>query len=152
LFLQTALPVSEQFENWRQGLYTEKGANQIENSLDLALHGMLFDLKNNAFWVRGWGEKPNTYEEQEIIVRNKYLSFPKLIPICSHRFIPSDPIESGNPVFSVHQTDIVYYGYDLPTYFSKEFHFELPDNFQIPEKPKNISFWTWWVEEGWTED
>ena len=41
---------------------------------------------------------------------------PKLVPIAGHRFIPEAPHEEGNPVFSVHQTDIIYYGRDLAEY------------------------------------
>lgn len=151
-FLQTALPSSDQFNNWRQGLHSERVAKQILDNLDKPLLGMLFDLKNNNFWIKEWGERPKKYKEQEIIAKNNYYSLPKLIPIYSHRYIPSEPMESSNPVFSVHQMDIVYYGFDLPTYFSKEFNFTLPNNFQIPEKPNIIRFWTWWVEEGWMED
>ena len=35
--------------------------------------------------------------------------------------IPDRPNTSGNPVFSVHQTDIIYYGCDLRDYFVHEF-------------------------------
>jgi hypothetical protein len=42
--------------------------------------------------------------------------------------------------------DIIYYGYDLPTYFANEFDFALTDDFELPEKPKReIEFWSDWT-------
>lgn len=41
---------------------------------------------------------------------------PRLIPICSHRYIPEEPHDAGNPVFSVMQSDVIYYGADLANY------------------------------------
>jgi hypothetical protein len=35
--------------------------------------------------------------------------------------IPDDPHLEGNPVFSVHQADIIYYGHDLEDYLRHEF-------------------------------
>ncbi len=46
---------------------------------------------------------------------------PTLIPLIGHRFLPSEPNEAGNPVFSVYQTDIIYYGANLEHYFNNEF-------------------------------
>ena len=43
------------------------------------------------------------------------------MPVFGHRMIPDRPHLPGNPVFSVHQTDIIYYGCDLRDYFLHEF-------------------------------
>ena len=45
----------------------------------------------------------------------------------------------GNPVLSVYQTDIIYYGYDLEDYLRHEF--DLPDRKPWPEHFRSISFW-----------
>jgi hypothetical protein len=37
------------------------------------------------------------------------------------RYLPSEPLLGGNPVFSVHQTDIIFYGCDLRDYVWNEF-------------------------------
>jgi hypothetical protein len=149
-FLQLGLPVSDNFVNWRKGLISEEVAADILSRLEWPLEGMLYDLQENEFWIKSWGNKPKTYKEKEIIAKQKYLTFPKLIPIFSHRYIPMEPMETGNPIFSVHQMDIIYYGYDLATYFANEFNFELPSDFPIIEEPKNIRFWSNWIDE-WTE-
>lgn len=152
LFLQTALPTSDRFVNWRLGLKSKDETDKIIDRLGWPLEGMLFDLQSNEFWINSWGNKPDTYEEKERIAKEKYVTFPKLIPIYSHRYIPSQPSEEGNPVFSVHQMDIIFYGYDLATYFANEFSFKLPDEFKMLDKPKReIEFWSKWVDE-WTEN
>jgi len=103
---------------------------------------MLFDIENNAFWDENWGEKPEIFERQKEIATENFKKYPKLIPIYSNRYIPSKPHETGNPILSVHQMDIIYYGFDLATYFRNEFHLRLPDNFEIPQSPKYIEFWS----------
>lgn len=107
---------------------------------------MLFDLRENNFWVPSWGEKPDTYMEREQIARVKYVTYPKLIPIFSHRYLPSRPSLIGNPVLSVYQMYIVLYGYDLPSYLANEFHLKLPDGLDILDQPKReIEFWGDWI-------
>ena len=152
LFLTTELPISEKFVNWRLGLNSKEEADRILDRLNWPLEGMLFDLQSNEFWIKSWGDKPNTYDEKERIAKEKYSNWPKLIPIYSHRYIPSRPNEAGNPIFSVHQMDIIYYGLDLATYFANEFSFELTSEFKLIDKPnRKIEFWTNWVEEEWME-
>jgi hypothetical protein len=152
LFLKTELPISENFVNWRLGLKLKDEADKIFDRLNWPLEGMLFDLQSNEFWIKSWGCKPNNYKEKERIAKEKYSTFPKLIPIYSHRYIPSRPNEEGNPVFSVHQMDIIFYGYDLATYFANEFSFKLTNEFEMLDKPKReIEFWSKWVDE-WTEN
>jgi hypothetical protein len=49
--------------------------------------------------------------------------------------------------------DIIYYGYDLATYFANEFNFKLTSEFKLLDKPnREIDFWTKWVEEEWMEN
>lgn len=142
LFLQTEVPVSSSFVNWRYGINSETGKREIENWIDSPKKGILFDVKYNNFWLEKWGEKPKDFKTQKEIASIKIAEEPKLIPIFCHRFIPSEPNEIGNPVFSVHQTDIIYYGYDLIDYFSKEFKIEVPTSYGTVSEPKQIAFWS----------
>ena len=91
-----------------------------------------------------WGTKPAKLAEAVAVVRKQIDKAPKLIPIYIHRYIPAEPSESGNPVFSVCQTDIICYGTDLASYLSVEFNFE--NQFPIPSEPKSIRFWSKLVE------
>ena len=142
LLLKTELPVSKGFVNWRYGINSEKGKQEIINRLNWPREGILFDVDNNSFWLKEWGNKPTSIKERKEYVTNKILEYPKLIPIYSHRYIPSTPCENGNPVLSVYQTDIIYYGYDLAEYFAHEFKFKLPESFGLIEIPKAIKFWS----------
>ena len=136
------LPVSKGFVNWRKALSSKEYEDEVFDKLNRPLEGMLFDIENNAFWDENWGEKPEIFERQKEIATENFKKYPKLIPIYSNRYIPSKPHETGNPILSVHQMDIIYYGFDLATYFRNEFHLRLPDNFEIPQNPKYIEFWS----------
>lgn len=143
LFLQTALPTSDKFINWRLGLKSNSETSKIITRLNWPLEGMLFDLQSNNFWFENWGSAPDNYDDRVIIAKRQFESYPKLIPIYSHRYIPSRPNENDNPIFSVHQMDIIYYGYDLATYFANEFDLELTNDFELLTKPKKeIEFWS----------
>ncbi len=145
-FLQTALPISTKFVNWREALVSSEYAKEVSSWMEGPFEGILFDVEHNNFWFDDWGAKPEGFERQAEIVKEKYKTYPVLIPIFSHRYISSEPTDSDNPVFSVHQTDIIYYGYNLANYLHNEFSFALPESFEIPAKPKAIRFWTDVVE------
>ncbi|MBK8723503.1 MAG: hypothetical protein IPL95_14945 [Saprospiraceae bacterium] len=142
LLLQTEIPINNGFVNWRYGINCENGKKEIDYYLNWPMEGMLFDIKNNSFWHDKWGIKPSEFEKQKLIALKELDKQPKLIPIYSHRYISSEPNEIGNPVFSVYQMDIIYYGVDLMDYFSKEFRFELPKSYGIITEPKQIQFWS----------
>jgi len=133
LLLQTALPVSEGFVNWRSD-----SPEKIVSKLDWPLEGMLFDIENSDFWYPKWGEKPQSLAQRFEVAKTYYATVPRLIPIFSHRYIPAAPHEAGNPVFSVYQTDIIHYGDDLDSYLRNEFDERGSDI----RNPKNIEFWT----------
>ena len=137
--LQTVLPISNGFVNWRDN--TEKNVNSIFERLNRPLEGMLFDIEHNSFWYGGWGVKPLGLYEAKELCKIKYLEVPTLIPIYSHRYVPAYTQEYGNPIFSVHQTDIIYYGENLEEYFKVEFNDKFHSEMNY-EKIKHIKFWT----------
>jgi hypothetical protein len=53
--------------------------------------------------------------------------------------MPDEPRKAGNPVFSVHQTDIIHYGYDLLHYLHEEF--KVAKWWTPPSDPRPIRFW-----------
>jgi len=138
-FLSIALPVSNSFVNWRD--MSEGNIGSIRDRLNWPLESMIFDIENNEFWYSGWGIKPNDLEDAIRLCKREMTKAPKLIPIYSHRYIPSDPQEVGNPIFSVYQTDIIYYGSDLLSYLQIEFN--IIDHEKINyDSIKHISFWS----------
>jgi len=145
LLFQTVLPVSGCFYHWRHALVDAETAKHIEKMLDWPREGILFDVEDNNFWVHcdlpnapAWGPKPETLEMQLETAAKHVSSYTKLIPIFAHRYLPEMPFEEGNPVFSVHQTDIIYYGDSLLNYFHNEFGQQI----EFAENIKHIPFWS----------
>jgi hypothetical protein len=66
-------------------------------------------------------KRPGTLSAGLDIARKDFVTWPKLLPIYGHRFLAAQPCRAGNPVFSIKQTDIIYYGADLPHYLLNEF-------------------------------
>jgi hypothetical protein len=115
-FLQIGLPIGGRFPNWRSA--TE---DELRQRLAEPLHGILFDVEHNGFWLDEWGMRPGDLAAARAIVSDLVSAAPTLIPIYAHRMIPDRPYQAGNPVFSVHQTDIICYGNNLRDYFVQEF-------------------------------
>jgi hypothetical protein len=135
-FLQTAMPLGEHsyFPDWRSN-----NEGVLRDWLDIPRQGIFFDIECNGFWLPEWGERPESLEDALQIAGKLLDNAPKLIPICQHRMIPDDPHLEGNPVFSVHQTDIIYYGHDLEDYLRHEFG--LSGRKPWPEELRPIRFW-----------
>jgi hypothetical protein len=131
-FLKTAVPFWNS-PRWRSGCESD-----IREWLDEPLRGILFDVERNEFWLPEWGERPEDLPDALKIASMRINEAPKLIPLLFNRFIPELPHEAGNPVFSVHQADIIYYGFDLEDYLRHEFN--LPRE-EWPAQVRKIEFW-----------
>jgi hypothetical protein len=112
----------------------------IQRMLDWPFEGLLFDVEHNTLWWPEWGEKPDDPQAREEVLRSVLSRAPKLIPLISHRYLPEQPHEAGNPVFSVHQSDVIYYGTDLIDYFEREFMGR--SHRPWPDQIKYIPFWS----------
>ena len=143
-FLHEILPVGDKFPNWRQNI----GSGFLNKQDDWVVNGFLFDVEHNKMWFQEWGERPSELRDALYIARAYLQVAPRLIPIYSHRFIPVDPSEEGNPILSVMQTDIICYGNDLSDYFCKEFGFLRSKHLQFRETIKPIDFWGMFIDEG----
>jgi hypothetical protein len=134
-FLQLGLPRGMGFPDWRAGR-----KKTLQESLDMPLEGILFDVEYNEFWLEEWGARPQMVSEAKRIVGDLIADAPQLIPIYIHRMMPDEPHLPGNPVFSVHQADIILYGTDLENYLCAEFG--LPANVSAqPDEIRPIRFW-----------
>lgn len=133
-FLQTALPRGPQFPDWRSG-----DEEELREWLDEPRLGILYDVEHDGFWLEEWGPRPGSVDEALRVASKLAEAAPRLIPIFAHRMMPDEPHLQGNPVFSVHQTDIIVYGPDLETYLRREFRLEgAPTEF---ENGAPIRFW-----------
>jgi hypothetical protein len=136
-FLQAGLPSGSDFPDWRDG-----DDSALSGWLDLPRRGILFDVEHNKFWLDEWGPRPPSLEEARRVASELVVAAPRLIPLFKHRMMPSEPCLAGNPVFSVHQTDIIYYGVDLRDYLIHEFLArEDVGVWPIPADIRQVPFW-----------
>jgi hypothetical protein len=133
-----ALPISDGFCNWKD---TDiKNVKKIKELLNLPIKGILSDLEED-FWNEIWGEKPSMLEEAKKVVIRHYQNAPKLVPIFFHRFIPYVKNKKIVPVFSIHQSDIIYYGENLISYLEIEFGIKKHTDLAYKDIPY-IKFWS----------
>jgi hypothetical protein len=137
-FLQSALPRGARFPDWRAG---DEAA--LQDWLDLPRQGVLFDIECNRFWLDEWGPRPETLVEAKRVAGRLLDAAPRLIPVYQHRMMPDQPYLPGNPVFSVHQTDIIVYGTDLRDYLAHEFLMteDEQEEWTVPVTIRPIPFW-----------
>lgn len=136
--LQFGLPVGDGFVDWRNGTREE-----IQARMEWPFEGICFDIENNSFWLNEWGERPSNFDDRFTISKRYVDCAPTLIPIYSHRYIPDSPNEVGNPIFSVHQTDIFVYGSSLEMYLQSEFGSSASrENLSSSVGEKQIEFWS----------
>jgi hypothetical protein len=126
---------SSGFPDWRHAAEAA-----LRERLVWPLEGILFDVENNAFWHPAWGPKPAALEDALSIARREVAKAPALIPVFSHRYLPGEPEAAGNPILSVYQTDIIYFGNDLASFFSREFGVPLPA--WAATSPRPVRFWS----------
>jgi hypothetical protein len=132
--LRRATPRGERWLNW-----LDDNEEAVRGRLEWPTDSTLFDVENAAFWHPSWAERPSSHEAAVATARDEMAKMPRLIPLYSHRYMPAAPAPAGSPVFSVHQTDVIYYGRNLADYFAHEFGSRrLP----LASKPIRIDFWS----------
>ena len=136
--LMTFTPIWKSFYNWND--YSPENVKKINDMLIWPIKGCLFDVEHNDFWLKTWGKKPDDLNIKLKIAEEHMEKVPKLIPICSHRYISSIPNEASNPVYSVHQMDIIFYGRDIWDYFEVEYRKKKHQEIEF-DKIKPIPFW-----------
>ena len=130
--LQTVLPLSDDFPDWRGD-----ATHDIQKRLAWPFEGICFDVEHKQLWLPEWGTRPESSGAALAIARDQIYQAPKLIPIYGNRYISAEPLEAGNPVFSIQQSDMICYGADLPAYLHAEFG--VPDLNPARRQPKDNS-------------
>jgi hypothetical protein len=143
-FLRLCLPIGASWPQWREATQSD-----IRKWLFWPIDGVLFDVMQNDFWAADWGVRPLKSDASQEVARRHMMQAPKLVPIYSHRHCVAAPAPSGSPVFSVHQTDTIYYGRDLADYFTHEF---LSSSQPIGSVDVEVPFWSLLAEWVPTED
>ena len=135
-FLAQGLPRGDRFPNWR-----EPESDAPRDQLDWPAEGICFDIEHNDFWWDEWGPRPPKLADALALGREQVAKAPTLIPVYGHRYLPAEPCTAGNPVLSVYQTDIIYYGGDLKEYLRNDFdrsHTDGPGDCEA----RHIRFWS----------
>jgi hypothetical protein len=97
-------------------------------------------IERHELWWPEWGERPSKPSDQRDKVRAIFAAAPKLIPLLAHRYLPDEPHESGNPVFSAFYSDIIHYGANLRHWLACEPG--MGDAWRTPWPPiRDIRFW-----------
>src|SRR5262249_15149234 len=124
--------------DWRSG-----DEAQLQDWLDLPRRGVVFDVEHNEFWLEEWGLRPETLAAAQRVAEQLVAAAPRLVPVYMHRMMPAEPHLPGNPVFSVHQTDIIVYGADLEDYLAHEFEMTEgeQEEWTVPTGTRPIRFW-----------
>lgn len=112
--LSACLPVGEGWPDWRG-----EPEDSLARRFDAPVEGALFDVSVNSFWPVSWGVKPEDPVTAAGAARRRLLLWPRMVPLHSHRYMAAGP--AGRVVFSIHQTDVIYYGSNLLDYFRREF-------------------------------
>ena len=116
-FLSQRLPVSDGFYNWRD--LSPQNTVVIDEMIKKPAQNLVRYMEDIE-WCNRWGDEPKSQEIKKIKLQSLISNAPALIPVFGHRYIASvENVES--PVFSIHGTDIIYYGEDLYSYLDIEF-------------------------------
>lgn len=134
--LTLTLPLGDHWPDWRAGDEADLGIR-----LAWPVEGVLFDVEHNGFWHPDWPSRPEEPTDALVAARGALVDVPPLVPVYGHRYLPAVPSLSGNPVLSVYQTDIIYYGNDLLDWFGYEFR-----RSSVKRAPRRVPFWSWLIE------
>jgi hypothetical protein len=112
----------------------------IRQALDWPFESLRHSVEDGRMWWSEWGHWPSSARAREEKLREVISQAPKLIPLIAHRYLPEQPHEAGNPVFSIYGIDAIHYGVNLNDYFEREFGGWV--NKPWPEHIKHIPFWS----------
>jgi hypothetical protein len=141
-FLSAVLPAgSERFPQNRWPDWRFGSDDDLRARLNWPVDGVVFDVLNNGFWSASWGGRPAAASEVEATAREVLQSVPSMVPIFVHRCPPAAPAPENPPVFSIYQTDVIYYGDDLVDYVAHEF--QVPPLHPNPVAgSRRVPFWS----------
>ena len=126
--LERAVPVTDPYPASGRGPFPSwRDLKKLKDDFGYPTEVILDDICEGDFWPEEWGGRPADRSNREKIGRERMLEIPRMIPVREHQYLPSEPCETGNPVFSIYWKDSVYAGRDLADYFHSWFGTPLPE-------------------------
>ncbi len=119
-------------------------SENLEAAFQWPLNGLMFDVEHNDLWLASWGPRPDTLASCRSKLADLISEAPPLIPLIGHRYLVGRPLRAGNPVLSVYQGDIIFYGSDLRSFLLLELADVLghpEDSTNASPDPGSIPFW-----------
>jgi len=108
------------FYNW----HTDK--EWIESRLTWPYETILQDILGvNRFWLKSWGPRAETEEEETKVFSAWYNKAPKLLPITAYTFLMNHELTGLRAVLSVWGSDTIVAGWNLRHYLMRKFPQEL---------------------------
>lgn len=138
--LRQAVPVDRvgdppRWPRWRGA------SDDLIRQLQWPLDGVAFDVVENDFWLPNWGPRPEANGVAEHIAREQLQHLPPMVPLYGHRYFPSQPCAASPPVFSIYETDVIYYGDNLLDYLHHEFSVGTAHPEDVTWK-RRVPFWS----------
>ena len=119
----------------------------IRERLAWPVEGLLWHVEVGCYWHEPWGPRPSDPAEAVATAKDHLSQAPVLVPIYCHRYLPAAPAPSGSPVFSVWQSDTIYYGRNLVDYLRNEWLGSRSSDGYSDEKITRVPFWSDLVDE-----
>lgn len=119
----------------------------LSKKLETVISGFIFDVDESGFWPTSWGDRPNRKKVRDQKVREELSKWPRIIPIVGNRYLLAEPLQSGNAVISINQSDVIYYGPDLGRFLCNNFMrvgaFSWIDSWRWMPTPSRPEFGPW---------
>jgi len=93
----------------------------IEDATEALVDGLLWEVAQGQTWHPSWGQRPATVATQQVRLQEVMQLAPSLIPIFHrNRYLLAEPCEEGNPVLSIHQSDVIILSANFRDYLIHE--------------------------------
>ncbi|WP_315093126.1 hypothetical protein [uncultured Cellulomonas sp.] len=130
--LTLAVPVGDHWPDW-----LDDDESPLRARLAWPVDSVVADVLAGDFWPASWGPRPA--DDLEAQARRQLEQVPTMVPVYSHRYLPSGTAAPGVPVFSIYGTDVIHYGSDLADYLEREF---LGRSSRVPDVSLRVPFWS----------
>jgi hypothetical protein len=132
--LTLAVPVGDGWPDW-----LDDDESFVRERLAWPGDGVVHDVLHDDFWPASWGRRPEV--GREAAARERLTAVPTMVPVYSHRYLPAGRAPTGTPVFSIYQTDVIYYGSDLADYLEREL-LGRSSPVPVPDPALRVPFWS----------